>query len=151
MYSQNCILTNVSTSAYFSRIFRRIIYAYRCVFNSFSEFCFFSRVLLVTNSRGHHGLWKNVYNNKKERIFSPRKKNALFYKPLNFKAFQDFFFCILATTSMCDVLDRKNLLDRAEVYGKNTLFYALFCANVYWWINMQRAENQPFVLCFFRW
>ncbi len=30
------------------------------------------------------------------------------------------------TPSVCDVLDRKNLLDRAEVYGKNTLFYALF-------------------------
>ena len=38
------------------------------------------------------------------------------------KGFQDFFFCILATSSMCLVLDRKNFLDGAEIYGKNTRF-----------------------------
>lgn len=44
------------------------------------------------------------------------------------------------THSMCVVLDRKYFLDRAEVYGKNTLFYAYFYANVYWRIIMHWAE-----------
>ena len=32
---------------------------------------------------------------------------------------------------MCLAIDRKNVFDGADVYGKNTLIYALFCANAY--------------------
>ena len=49
-------------------------------------------------------------------------------------------FIFLATTSMCVVLDRKNFFGQAEVYGKNTRFYAYFYANVYWRIIMHWAE-----------
>lgn len=53
-------------------------------------------------------------------------------KALNFKGFVRYRRCIFATTSMCIVLDRKNYLDGAEVYGKKTRYFAYFCANVYW-------------------
>ena len=64
-------------------------------------------------------------------IFAKICKNRQIVKALNFKGFGHYFLCIFATTSMCVVLDRKNFFDRAEVYGKNTRYYAYFCANVY--------------------
>lgn len=64
-------------------------------------------------------------------IFAKICKNRQIVKALNFKGFERYLRCILTTTSMCVVLDRKNFLDGADLDGKNTLLYAHFCANVY--------------------
>ena len=63
-------------------------------------------------------------------IFAKIRKNRQILKALIFKGFERYRRCIFATTSMCVVLDRKNFLEGADLDGKNTLFYAYFCANV---------------------
>ena len=75
------------------------------------------------------------------------------YKLRNPAIFNGYSLCIFATTSMCVVLDRKNFLGWAEIYGKNTRLYAYFCANVYRCINMQRGlktSHLQFIDCFNR-
>ena len=106
-----------------------------------------TRNYTVTKSQKHRGFSRHKKNGEPCLRFtyidgSIISKKSLFSTTLLWR-FQERL--MRETHSMCVVLDRKYFLDGADLDGKNTLLYAHFCANVYWWIIMQRAKFSAFI------